>query len=133
MSPDPSNVATAAPQSRKERTGSSAVALLVAAFAGALGVVWGFEANACNGFIAGAIAAIMRATFLVFTHPPELIFQLMLFALLLAVAHLVARHRPFRGREELLAMVLPLASFVVGWAAARTAWVESTCALHPWA
>lgn len=133
MSSEPRKIATAAPQTAEERPGSSALALLVAAFAGTIGVVWGFEANACNGFIAGVVAALMRATFLAFTHPPELILQLMLFAMHLGVAHLVARRRPFRGRQELLAMVLPLASFVVGWAAARTAWVESTCALHPWA
>ena len=99
---------------------------------GTIGVVWGVEANACYGLIAGAVGALMRATFLAFTHPPELMFQLMLFAVHLGIAHLLARRRPFRGREELLAMVLPIASFVIGWAAAQTAWVESTCALHPW-
>lgn len=105
---------------------------MVAAFMGTIGVVWGVEANACYGLIAGAVGALMRATFLAFTHPPELMFQLMLFAVHLGIAHLLARRRPFRGREELLAMVLPIASFVIGWAAAQTAWVESTCALHPW-
>lgn len=135
MSSDSPKIEAAAPtpQPAEERTGSSALVLLVAAFAGTISSVWGFEANACNGFIAGAIGAVMRATFLAFTHVPELAFQLALLFIHLGIAHIMARRRPFRRREELLTMVLPIASFVAGWATANTTWVERTCALHPWA
>ena len=111
---------------------SPAFALLVTAFAGTIALLWGFETRACDGIVAGLIAAMMRATFLAFTHLPEFVLLAAVFAVHLAVAHLVARHRPFRKREELLATVLPLASFFAGLFVAGTTWVEGTCALHPW-
>lgn len=75
----------------------------------------------------------MRATFLAFTHLPEFAFLLMVFAAHLGIARLLARRPPFRGREELLTMVMPLASFAAGLAAADAPFFTGTCALHPWA
>lgn len=105
----------------------------MAAFGGTIALVWGFESSACGSLITGAIAAAMRSTFLAMTHLPELALSAALFAVHVGVAHLAARRRPFRGREELLAVVLPLASFPLGLLAHEAALFGTRCALHPWA
>lgn len=134
MSSDASKIATPTPptQSAEQRPGAPAFALLLGAFAGTIALIWGFESRACEGVVAGAFAAMMRASFLAQTHPPELALLVLIFAAHLAIGCLAARRRPFRGREELLAMVLPLASFPLGLLVADSAWFESACALHPW-
>lgn len=134
MSPDSPKIVDSVPppHSPERSAGSSALAILLAAFAGTIALVWGFETNACQGFIAGAIAAVMRASFLALTHLPELALLVLIFSAHLGVGYLAARRRPFQGREELLTMVLPIGSFLLGLLVANTAWFASTCALHPW-
>jgi len=107
-------------------------ALLLAAFAGTVALIWGFETRACHGVIAGAIAAAMRVSFLTLTHLPELALQALIFAVHLAIGYLAARRPPFRGRAELLPMVFGLASYLVGLYVGGAGWFDSTCALHPW-
>lgn len=127
-------VAVASPPTPVGEPGVAAprIALLVAAFAGTVGVIWGFETRACGGVVSGAIAAMMRASFLALTHPPELVLLALIVALHLAVGYLAVRRRPFRGRVELLPMVFSLASFLLGLSLGGTGWFASTCALHPW-
>lgn len=134
MSSDPEKhmSSVSSPPVAAEGARSRAFALLLAAFGGAITLVWGFETIACKGVVAGAIAAAMRASFLALTHLPELGLQLLIFGAHFAVAYAATRRGPFRAREELLTMVLPVLSFVVGLAAASTIWAESQCALHPW-
>ena len=134
MSQDARKVAgsTPPPQTDKPAADSPTFALLTAAFGGTIALIWGFETRACDGIVAGALAAMMRATLLALTHLPELVLLASIFVAHLAVVYLAARCRLFRGREALLAIVLPLASFFVGLFVAGTIWFESTCALHPW-
>lgn len=120
------------PQAPQPTAGSSAWPLWLAAFAGTVALIWGFETSACRGLVAGAVAAMMRAGFLVLTHLPELGLLVLIFAAHLGMAYLASRRPPFRGRNELLTLALPLASFLLGWALAGTVWVDSGCALHPW-
>lgn len=123
---------TPTPPSTGAGTHSTMFALLFAAYGGTIALAWGLETHACQGIVAGALAAIMRTTFLALTHPPELLRLLMVFAAHLGLAYLVARRRPFRGREVLLTMLMPMASFLVGLLVADLAWVDSRCAMHPW-
>ena len=123
---------TPTPPSTGAGTHSTMFALLLAAYGGTIALVWGMETEACQGIVAGALAAIMRTTFLALTHPPELLRLLLVFAAHLGLAYLVARRRPFRGREALLTLVLPVASFIIGWYVADLPWFDSRCAMHPW-
>lgn len=134
MSPDPLKHMPALPPPPSSETGgrSPALALLMAAFAGTIALIWGFETSVCNGIVAGAVAAAMRASFLALTHMPELGLLLLVFGAHLGVAYAATRRGPFRTREELLTMVLPIVSFVFGLLAADTALFVSKCALHPW-
>ena len=123
---------TPTPPTPGKGAGSPILALLLAAYGGTITLVWGFETSACQGIVAGALAAVMRTTFLALTHPPELVMLLMVFAAHLGLAYLMARRRLFRGREQLLTMLLPMASFLVGVLVADMAWFEGRCAMHPW-
>lgn len=130
MPSDPPEISATLPQ--RAGAASSALVLLVAAFAGTVALVWGYETRACDGVIAGALAAMMRAGFLALVHLPELLKLLMIFFAHLGVAYLAARRPPFHKREELLTIVLPVIGFLLGWLVADMAWFEGRCALHPW-
>lgn len=135
MSPDTPRVVTGAPPPPRpdEAAGSTALAVLMAASGGTITLIWGYETTACAGVIAGAVAAVMRVTFLALTHLPELVLLATVFAVHVGVGHLAARRRPFRGRGELLMLVLPVASFLLGLLIHDTPWFSARCALHPWA
>lgn len=111
---------------------SPAGVLLVAAFVGTIALLWGYETRACSGVVAGAVAAAMRASFLALTHLPEFGLLLLVFGAHLGAAFAATRRGPFRAREELLTLVFPMLSFVLGLLAAGTGWFEGQCALHPW-
>ncbi len=117
---------------REPGAGSPGLALLLAAFAGTVALIWGFETRACDSVVGGAIAAVMRASFLALTHLPELALMAEIFAVHLAIGYLAAHRRPFRGRVELLPMVIAPASFLVGLFIGSAGWFERACALRPW-
>lgn len=107
--------------------------VLVSAFGAAVTALWGYDTVACNGLMAGALSALLRASFLVFVHAWTLAACLGLFLLFLGLAYGLARCGFMRQRQELLTLALPVFAFAAGAASANLGNVGLMCALHPWA
>lgn len=95
--------------------------------------IWGYDAITCNGILAGAVSAVMRAGFLVFVHPPTLAACLGLLALFVGISYSLVASRLFRGRQELVAFVLPALGLAGGVAIGQLGHIGLRCALSPWA
>jgi hypothetical protein len=110
---------------------SNGVVVLFSGFAATVSAIWGYDAIACKGVLAGAASAIMRAGFLVFVHSPTLLGCVGLLAAFLGVAHWLTRRPAFRKRQELVTFVLPTLALLGGIALGVWADIGLICALHP--
>ena len=132
MTPDPQKApAETTPPAPETGIGVGA-SVFVAAFVGTIALVWGYETTACDSVVAGAVGAVLRAGFLVLTDESTLVLFLLVFVACMAMAYVLTRMPPFRGREELLTLLLPSATFLLGLFIPEHVWAGATCALHPW-
>lgn len=112
---------------------SGGIVVLFSAGLATVSALLGYETIACNGVLAGALSALLRAGYLVFVHPWTLLGCLALLALFAAIAQGLTCWPPLRKRKELVAFILPASALLAGLAVGKFAPLGLKCALHPWA
>jgi len=101
-------------------------------YAATISAVWGYDMVVCRGVLAGVASTLLRLAFLVFVSPSVLATVLFLVACGSAVAFALGALPLFRERKELLLFVVPVASLLIGIAAASSAGIPIRCSLSPW-
>lgn len=108
-----------------------AIVILIG-YVSAMSAVWGYDMVACRGFVVGTVSALMRLAFLVFVSPSVLLTVLLLFSCCALTGYFLAALPVFRERRELLLLILPVATFMIGASAAASGAVPAGCSLAPW-
>jgi hypothetical protein len=106
--------------------------VILIGYASTISAVLGYDIVACGGVATGVASALMRLSFLVFVSASVLATVLLLFFCCSAIALAVGALPVFRERKELLLLVIPVASFLIGILAALSGEMAVRCALSPW-
>jgi hypothetical protein len=104
--------------------------LLAIAYASTVSAVWGYDAVACRGFLAGAVSTFLKLGFLVFVDPSTLITAVSLFLAFVGVGFALAALPVFRERRELLFFLIPVTALLVGIAIAASGEIQLKCSFR---
>lgn len=110
---------------------SPAWLILLSGFMSTVISMWGFETVTCDGILAGAMSSLLKLTIHVFAKPEVGLAALLVWVAGSGLAFGLSRLSLFRKRLELLLFLIPVAAYICGMVAAKSALLQAACALAP--